>query len=88
MQSKIVNLKSIYNFYHLKHKYQINYTIDRIHSSIIMADDVKVNANRKLIAVKELKTLRKKIIKKSKEIITFLCILFVLTNSLSLKSGQ
>ena len=53
-----------------------------------MADDVKVNANRKLIAVKELKTLRKKIIKKSKEIITFLCILFVLTNSLSLKSGQ
>ena len=45
--------------------------------------DVKEDTNRKYNAINELKTLRKKIITDNKEIIRFLCTLFVLNNSLS-----
>ena len=46
------------------------------------------NIDIKFITRKELKTLRRKIISNNKEIITLLCILFVLMNSMSLTSGQ
>ena len=45
--------------------------------------DVKEDTSRKYNAINELKTLRKKIITDHKEIIRFLCTLFVLNNSLS-----
>ena len=46
------------------------------------------NIDIKFTTIKELKTLRRKTISNNKEIITLLCILFVLINSMSLNSGQ
>ena len=66
---------------------KINFVIDKMLISNIIVE-TKENIDRKFTAIKELKTLRKKIIKDNKEIITFLYILFVLNNSLSLNSGQ
>ena len=66
---------------------KINFVIDKMLISNTIVE-TKENIDRKFTAIKELKALRKKIIKDNKEIITFLYILFVLNNSLSLNSGQ
>ena len=50
--------------------------------------DVKEDSNKKYNTIDELKTLRNQIIKDKKEIITFLSILYILINSLSLNSGE
>ena len=50
--------------------------------------DVKEDSNKKYNTINELKTLRNQIIKDKKEIITFLSILYILINSLSLNSGE
>ena len=50
--------------------------------------DVKEDINRKYSKINQLKAFKKKIILDNKEIITFLNILFVLINSISLNSGQ
>ena len=66
---------------------KINFAISQIHCLNNMFD-VKEDTNRKYSAINELKTLRSKIIKDNNKIITILCILFVLINSMSLNSGQ
>ena len=66
---------------------KINFTISQIRCLNNMFD-VKEDTNRKYSAINELKTLRSKIIKDNNKIITILCILFVLINSMSLNSGQ
>ena len=50
--------------------------------------EIKENIDRKYSAIDHLQALRKKIILDNKEIITLLCILFVLINSMSLNSKQ
>ena len=50
--------------------------------------EIKENIDRKYSAIDHLQALRKKIILDNKEIITLLCILFVLINSMSLNSEQ
>ena len=50
--------------------------------------EIKENIDRKYSAIDHLQALRKKIILDNKEIITLLCILFVLINSMSLHSEQ
>ena len=45
--------------------------------------ETKENADRKYSGIKEFKKLRRKIILDNKEIFIFLCILFVLINSIS-----
>ena len=50
--------------------------------------EMKENIDRKYSAIDHLQALRKKIILDNKEIITLLCILFVLINSMSLNSEQ
>ena len=45
--------------------------------------ETKENADRKYSRIKEFKKLRRKIILDNKEIFIFLCILFVLINSMS-----
>ena len=50
--------------------------------------EIKENIDRKYSAINHLQALRKKIILDNKEIITLLCILFVLINSMSLNSEQ
>ena len=65
---------------------KINFTISKMRCLDNMFD-VKEDTNRKYSAINELKTLRSKIIKDNKKIITFLCILFLLINFMSLNSG-
>ena len=65
---------------------KINFTISKMRCLDNMFD-VKEDTNGKYSAINELKTLRSKIIKDNKKIITFLCILFVLINFMSLNSG-
>ena len=50
--------------------------------------DVKEDINKKYNTINELKTVRNQMIKDKKEIITFLSILYILINSLSLNSGE
>ena len=50
--------------------------------------EIKENIDRKYSAIDHLQALRNKIILDNKEIITLLCILFVLINSMSLNSEQ
>ena len=50
--------------------------------------EIKENIDRKYSAINHLQALRKKIILDNKEIITLLCILFALINSMSLNSEQ
>ena len=50
--------------------------------------EMKENIDRKYSAIDHLQALRNKIILDNKEIITLLCILFVLINSMSLNSEQ
>ena len=52
---------------------EINFVIDKMLISNTIVE-IKENIDRKFTAVKELKTLRKKIIKDNKKIITSLCI--------------
>ena len=66
---------------------KINFTISQMRCLNNMFD-VKEDTKRKYSAINELKTLRSKIIKDNNKIITILCILFVLINSMSLNSGQ
>ena len=66
---------------------EINFAIDRmlkVNNNI----EIKENIYRKYSAIDHLQALRKKIILDNKEIITLLCILFVLINSMSLNSEQ
>ena len=66
---------------------EINFAIDRmlkVNNNI----EIKENIDRKYSAIDHLQALRKKIILDNKEIITLLCILFVLINSMSLNSEQ
>ena len=66
---------------------EINLAIDGIHNLNNMVN-VKENIDKKYRAIKELKALRKKIISDNKEIVTLLCILFALINSMSLDLWQ
>ena len=85
---KCQNLKNIYSFYYLNNKYQkINLPINKMHCVNNMLD-VKEDSNKKYNTINELKTLRNQIIKDKKEIITFLSILYILINYLSLNSGE
>ena len=66
---------------------EINFAIDRmlkVNNNI----EMKENIDRKYSAIDHLQALRNKIILDNKEIITLLCILFVLINSMSLNSEQ
>ena len=66
---------------------EINFAIDRmlkVNNNI----EIKENIDRKYSAIDHLQALRNKIILDNKEIITLLCILFVLINSMSLNSEQ
>ena len=84
----MVNIKKYIQFLSFDQQIlEINYTIDGIHN-LNNGDDVKENINRKFSSIKELKALRRKIISDNKEIITSLCIIFVLMNSMSLNSEQ
>ena len=66
---------------------EINFATDRmlkVNNNI----EIKENIDRKYSAINHLQALRKKIILDNKEIITLLCILFALINSMSLNSEQ
>ena len=66
---------------------EINFATDRmlkVNNNI----EIKENIDRKYRAINHLQALRKKIILDNKEIITLLCILFALINSMSLNSEQ
>ena len=88
MQSRMINFKNHLQFLSLDEQIsKINFAIDKMHNSTNMhipGDNIDI----KFTTIKELKTLRRKIISNNKEIITLLCILFVLINSMSLNSGQ
>ena len=62
---------------------EINLAIDGIHNLNNMVN-VKENIDKKYRAIKGLKALKKKIVSGNKEIVTLLCILFVLINSMPL----
>ena len=88
MPSRMVKFKKYIHFLSFDQQIlEINYTIDGIHN-LNNGDDVKENIHRKFSWIKELKALRRKVISDNKEIITLLCILFVLINSVSLNSGE
>ena len=66
---------------------EINFATDRmlkVNNNI----EIKENIDRKYSAINHLQALRKKIILDNKEIITLLCILFALINSMPLNSEQ
>ena len=62
---------------------EINFTINAMLDLNNNIYETKENADRKYSGIKEFKKLRRKIILDNKEIFIFLCILFVLINSMS-----
>ena len=62
---------------------EINFTINAMLDLNNNIYETKENADRKYSGIKEFKKLRRKIILDNKEIFIFLCILFVLINSIS-----
>ena len=87
MPSRMENFKKYLQFLSFDEQIsKINFTISKM-CCLDNMFDVKEDTNKKYSAINELKTLRSKIIKDNKKIITFLCILFVLINFMSLNSG-
>ena len=87
MPSRMENFKKYLQFLSFDEQIsKINFTISKMRCLDNMFD-VKEDTNGKYSAINELKTLRSKIIKDNKKIITFLCILFVLINFMPLNSG-
>ena len=84
MPSRMVNFKKHLQFLSFDQQIsEINLAIDGIHNLNNMVN-VKENIDKKYRAIKELKALKKKIVSGNKEIVTLLCILFVLINSMPL----
>ena len=84
MPSRMVNFKKHLQFSSLDQQIsEINLGIDRFYNFNNMVI-VRNNIDRNFSALKELKTLRRKIILDNKEMIILLCICVVLINSMSL----
>ena len=83
MPSRMINLLQVLSFD--QQISEINLAIDGIHNLSNMVD-ARENIDKKYQTIKELKTLRRKIMSGNKEIITLLCILFILINSTCLNS--
>ena len=84
MPSRMVNFKKHLQFLSFDQQIsEINLAIDGVHNLNNMIK-AKENMDKKYRAIKELKSLRKKLISDNKEIVTLSCILFVLINSMSL----
>ena len=88
MPSRMVNFKKHLQFLSFDQQIsEINLAIDGIHNLNNMVN-VKENIDKKYRAIKGLKALKKKIVSGNKEIVTLLCILFVLINSMPLNLWQ
>ena len=83
MPSRVIKLLQVLSFD--QQMSEINLAIDGIHNLRNMVD-ARENIDKKYQTIKELKTLKRKIMSGNKEIITLLCILFFLINSMCLNS--
>ena len=81
MPSRVIKFLQVLSF----DQQMINLAIDGIHNLRNMVD-ARENIDKKYQTIKELKTLKRKIMSGNKEIITLLCILFFLINSMCLNS--
>ena len=83
MPSRVIKFLQVLSFD--QQMSEINLAIDGIHNLRNMVD-ARENIDKKYQTIKELKTLKRKIMSRNKEIITLLCILFFLINSMCLNS--